>query len=108
MSRLYSKHRGYHGLSRDDDEDSGGLFGDRHTHHSGRRDGSSPGRNRGQNSKVTAIKPQAAIGTRTAHRPVCPWKILTKTMWIWMMKITRERAAMVIGEGLREKSGGLN
>ena len=31
-------------------------------------------------TKVTAIKVQAAVGTRTAHRIVCPWKILTKTV----------------------------
>ena len=46
MSRLYPKLGGYHGLSSDDDEDSGGLFDDRHAQHSGRR---SPGRHRGQN-----------------------------------------------------------
>ena len=31
-------------------------------------------------TKVTAIKVQAAVGTCTAHRIVCPWKILTKTV----------------------------
>ena len=31
-------------------------------------------------TKVTAIKVQAAVGTRTAHRIVCLWKILTKTV----------------------------
>ena len=55
MSGVYPKLGGYHGLSSDDDEDSGGLFDDIHTQHSGIRDGSSPGRHRDQKSNKASV-----------------------------------------------------